>query len=184
VIRSQADAGAGRQNRKPHPCGYYSHPRLRCRCSSSTRERYRARLSGPLLDRIDIHVTVPPVEVSALVRARKGESSATVRERVVQVRRLQIERARRLGLSSTSNAALSAADLERVVQLDDTTRKFLEASATRLGLSARAFTKILRVARTYADLEGVERVREGDVAEAVQGRVLDRAVDQSKERQT
>jgi magnesium chelatase family protein len=162
------------QNRKPHPCGYLNHPRLKCRCSSVSRERYRARLSGPLLDRIDIHVTVPPVEVSALVRASKGESSAVVRERVVQARRVQSERARRLGLSGTSNAALSAADLERVVQLDHESRQLLESSVTRLGLSARAFNKILRVARTYADLEGAERVRYGDVCEAVQGRILDR----------
>jgi magnesium chelatase family protein len=139
----------------------------------------------PLLDRIDIHVNIPPVEVSALVRGAKGESSATVRERVVQARRSQLERARRLGLSATSNAGLSSADLERVAQLDEPTRKMLEGCATRLGFSARAFNKILRVARTYADLGGSERVRYGDVGEAVQGRLLDRAAGSySKARQT
>jgi magnesium chelatase family protein len=164
----------------PCPCGYYGHPRLACRCSSASRERYRARLSGPLLDRIDIHVSVPPVEVSALVRAAKGESSATVRERVVRARRLQLERARRLGLSATSNAALNAADLERVVQLDEASRKLIEGAVTKLGLSARAFNKILRVARTYADLEGAPQVRYGDVIEAVQGRLLDRTAGHSR----
>jgi magnesium chelatase family protein len=158
----------------PCPCGHYGHPRLVCRCSESTRERYRSRLSGPLLDRIDIHVSVPPVEVAALVRSGGGESSAVVRERVQRARTLQKERARSLGLHTYSNSALHSAELERVVRLDDASRRLIEAAVSRLGLSARAFSKVLRVARTVADLEGDERVSSQHVAEAIQGRILDR----------
>ncbi|MEO6602943.1 MAG: YifB family Mg chelatase-like AAA ATPase [Polyangiaceae bacterium] len=156
----------------PCACGYYGHPRVPCRCTESTRDRYRARLSGPLLDRLDIHVCVPPVEVSALVRGEKGESSETVRERVTRVRALQYHRARQLKLPQGLNALLSGADLERVVTLGEQSRKLIEAAVNRLGLSARAFTKVLRVARTIADLEGEAEVRTEHIAEAIQGRIL------------
>ncbi|HYP99458.1 MAG TPA: YifB family Mg chelatase-like AAA ATPase [Polyangiaceae bacterium] len=156
----------------PCACGYYGHPRLPCRCSDAGRERYRARLSGPLLDRLDIHVAVPPVEVSALVRSEKGEDSASVRERVSRARAVQHARARKLGLQQASNALLSGSELERVVTLERDSRKLIEAAINRLGLSARAFSKVLRVARTIADLDQEERVRTPHVAEAVQGRIL------------
>ncbi|HYQ43549.1 MAG TPA: YifB family Mg chelatase-like AAA ATPase [Polyangiaceae bacterium] len=156
----------------PCACGYYGHPRLACRCSEAARERYRARLSGPLLDRLDIHVAVPPVEVSALVRVAKGESSACVRERVARARAVQHSRARQLKLHHGSNALLSAAELERVVTLEGESRKLIEAAINRLGLSARAFSKVLRVARTIADLEQEQQVRTPHVAEAIQGRIL------------
>lgn len=158
----------------PCPCGHFGHPRLPCKCSSFARERYQARLSGPLLDRIDIHVNVPPVEVSALVRKAHGESSTQVRERVLAARARQRGRAEALGLRATVNATLSSAELERVVTLDAASRKLLEDAAVRLGLSARAFAKVLRVARTVADLEGDESVRTEHLAEAIQGRILDR----------
>ncbi|MES1172885.1 MAG: YifB family Mg chelatase-like AAA ATPase [Myxococcales bacterium] len=156
----------------PCACGYYGHPRVPCRCGEPSRDRYRARLSGPLLDRLDIHVSVPPVEVSALVRIEKGESSEAVRERVTRARAVQQQRARRLKLQQGLNALLSGADLERVVTLNGQSRKLIEAAVNRLGLSARAFTKVLRVARTIADLEGQEDVRTEHVAEAIQGRIL------------
>lgn len=156
----------------PCACGYFGHPRLPCRCSESSRDRYRARLSGPLLDRLDIHVAVPAVEVSALVRAHKAESSADVRERVSRARQLQAERARCSKLHHSLNAHLTPAELERVVVLGDESRKLIEAALNRLGLSARAFVKVLRVARTIADLEGQESVRTAHVAEAIQGRIL------------
>jgi magnesium chelatase family protein len=158
----------------PCPCGYFGHPRLPCRCTEATRDRYRARLSGPLLDRIDIHVRMPPVDVAALVRRGGGEASAAVRERVVRARGLQRERAQRLGLRATLNAALPGSDLERVAQLDDASKRLIEASVGRLGLSARAFSKVLRVARTVADLDGDEAIGEPHVTEAIQGRLLDR----------
>jgi len=156
----------------PCACGYFGHPRLRCRCPDAARERYRARLSGPLLDRLDIHVAVPPVEVSALVSAGRGEDSATVRERVARARAVQLCRARQLKLQHASNALLSGAELERVVTLEGDSRRLIEAAIARLGLSARAFSKVLRVARTIADLEHEEHVRTPHVAEAVQGRIL------------
>lgn len=158
----------------PCPCGYHGHPRRRCLCSEDARKRYRSRLSGPLLDRLDVHVAVPPVEVSALTAARHGESSETVRARVARARATQRDRATALGLSTTSNSALAGAELERVATLDRDSRRLLEAAVSRLGLSARAFVKILRVARTIADLDGEEHVRHPHVAEAIQGRLLDR----------
>jgi magnesium chelatase family protein len=157
----------------PCPCGHFGHPRVPCRCSPALRDRYRARLSGPLLDRIDIHVSVPPVEIAALVRNRRGESSAEVRARVLAARGLQSERARTLGLHGKLNGALPGAELDRIVQLDAESRAVLTQAAERLGFSARAFGKILRVARTIADLEGAERVTADHVGEAIQGRVLD-----------
>jgi magnesium chelatase family protein len=156
----------------PCACGYFGHPRLPCRCTDAGRERYRARLSGPLLDRLDIHVAVPPVEVAALVRSVKGEDSASVRERVSRARTVQHDRARQLKLQHGLNALLSGAELERVVVLEPESRKLIEAAINRLGLSARAFSKVLRVARTIADLEHEERVRTPHVAEAIQGRIL------------
>jgi len=159
----------------PCPCGHFGHPRLPCRCSDSTRERYRARLSGPLLDRIDIHVSVPPVEVAALIRKGGGESSAVVRERVLRARERQKARAKELGTRAYLNATLPSAALEKVAALDDESRALIEAAVNRLGLSARAFNKVLRVARTVADLDGEERVRVTHIGEAIQGRILDRA---------
>ena len=158
----------------PCPCGYWSHPRRRCACSEEARKRYRARLSGPLVDRLDIHVGVPPVEVSALTGARSGEPSEAVRVRVERARAVQRERAAALGLSARVNAALSGADLERVAPIQQDFRRLMELAVDKLGLSARAFVKVLRVARTIADLEGDERVRQPHVAEAIQGRLLDR----------
>lgn len=158
----------------PCPCGHLGHPRLSCQCSEAARQRYRARLSGPLLDRIDIHVSVPPVEVAALVRRGGGETSEAVRARVIRARDVQRQRARELGLRTSLNALLSSAELERIVTLDAASRRLIEASVTHLGLSARAFNKVLRVARTIADLEGAPQVRDTHVAEAIQGRILDR----------
>lgn len=157
----------------PCPCGYLAHPRRRCSCSDEARRRYRARLSGPLLDRLDIHVNVPPVEVAALTGTRRGEASQTVRERVIAARRIQSDRKQRLGLSANVNAALSNTEMERVAPLDKESTRLVEAAVEKLGLSARAFVKVLRVARTIADLEGEERVRAPHIAEAIQARLLD-----------
>jgi magnesium chelatase family protein len=133
-------------------------------------------LSGPLVDRIDIHVAVPPVEVLALTGARSGEASEAVRARVARARETQRRRAEALGLSARVNSALSGADLERVAPIQQDFRRLMELAVDKLGLSARAFVKVLRVARTIADLEGDDRVRQPHVAEAIQGRLLDREV--------
>jgi magnesium chelatase family protein len=158
----------------PCPCGYYGHPRRSCRCTDESRQRYRARLSGPLLDRIDIHVAVPPVEVAALLGERRGESSSQVRARVVAARQIQSQRAAAAAGRSRLNAQLTARDLEQVAALDAKSQRLIEVAVQRLGLSARAFVKVLRVARTIADLENEERVREPHVAEALQGRLFER----------
>jgi magnesium chelatase family protein len=158
----------------PCACGYWGHPRRACRCAEEARRRYRSRLSGPLLDRLDIHVSVPPVEVAALAGGARGESSKDVRARVSRAREIQRLRAAELGLHSALNAALSATDLERIAALDRKSRRLLEAAMQTLGLSVRAYCKILRVARTIADLEGEKNLREPHVAEAIQGRLFDR----------
>ena len=158
----------------PCPCGYYGHPRRACRCSERARRGYQARLSGPLVDRLDVHVSVPPVEVAALTSVAPGESSASVRGRVVKARKLQETRRARGEVHCLTNACLSARELDQVAAPDADGRRLLEAAISQLGLSARAYVKVLRVARTIADLDGSGRVRSPHIAEAVQGRLLDR----------
>jgi magnesium chelatase family protein len=127
-----------------------------------------------LLDRIDIHVSVPPVEVAALLRKAGGEPSAAVRERVTAARERQKKRSRALLGESFLNATVPARELERLVHLNHASRTLLEGAVTQLGLSARAFNKVLRVARTAADLDGAADVDESHIAAAIHGRILDR----------
>jgi magnesium chelatase family protein len=158
----------------PCPCGYRGHPQRRCQCSESTRRRYTAKLSGPLVDRLDVHLCVPPVDVSALTSNRPSESSAAVRARVMAARTRQHQRKTAGQVSVATNSLLCTAELERVAALDRAGKRLIEAAVAQLGLSARAFMRVLRVARTIADLEAEERVRAPHVAEAIQGRLLDR----------
>jgi magnesium chelatase family protein len=157
----------------PCPCGYFGHPQKRCLCSDKQRERYRSRLSGPLLDRLDVHVTLPPVRLDGLVGGERSESSACTRERVVLARERQLAR-RANGLSvARCNAEIRASELESVLRLESRAAALLERAGMRLGLSARAFGKVARVARTVADLASSERIRAEHVAEAIQGRMLE-----------
>jgi magnesium chelatase family protein len=156
------------------PCGNLGHPARTCRCSPKARRAYLGRLSGPLLDRLDVHVGLPPVDVRALVGGAPGESSATVRTRVAAARAAQHARRADGATSAACNAAVSAGELARVAPLDRASRRLIAEAVGRLGLSARAFTKVVRVARTIADLEGSSDVRSPHVAEAIQGRLLDR----------
>lgn len=158
----------------PCPCGYRGHPQRNCRCGRHEWQRYQARLSGPLLDRLDVHVQVPPVEVSALTSTTVAESSASVRERVQAARERQRQRQAQGSTSASTNAGLSPKEVEHAGQLDGEGKRLLERAITQLGLSARAFVRVLRVARTIADLESSDRVRAAHVAEAIQGRLLDR----------
>ncbi len=156
------------------PCGYYGHPTRRCYCSEQKRLKYAQRLSGPLLDRFDIHCAVPPVEMCMLSQSVTGENSADVSIRVARARTRQCLR-NSLGKRQTrNNVVLTLSELERISPLGNDSRHLLDAAGRRLGLSARAFVRIYRVARTIADLAGTEKIEPEHVAEAIQGRLLDR----------
>jgi magnesium chelatase family protein len=157
----------------PCPCGYHGHPHRVCRCSDHQRLRYRARLSGPLLDRLDIHVSLPPTELSSVLATGSSETSATVRARVATARELQLDRVRNEQTTSLTNATLPSAAFDSVLRLTAKSKALAERACQHLALSARGFTKVLRVARTIADLEQSERIHEHHVAEALQGRLLD-----------
>lgn len=156
----------------PCPCGYAGHPTRNCRCAPKLKLSYNARLSGPLLDRFDLHVSMPPVEVGALTGAQQVESTLEVRKRVLAARKVQRARFEAGAASSPTNSALTLADLQATTQRADT-RTVLEKLMEDLGLSARAFIKILRVARTLSDLEGSERIEPSHVREAALGRLVD-----------
>jgi len=158
----------------PCPCGYAGDPFGRCRCSQERVDTYRARLSGPLLDRIDLHVCLPPVDVASLSSHAFGESSNSVRERVSRARLVQRERFARSETSAPLNAELSSQDVERFAKPDADGMRIIVKAVERLGLSARAFGKVLRVARTIADLDEATSVQAPHVAEAVQCRIFDR----------
>ncbi len=158
----------------PCACGMAGHPRLPCRCSKLRLEAYQARLSGPLLDRLDVHVLVPPVEVAALSAGKPGEDSASVAARVSEARGAQRERRLQGQVSVGCNAELSGSELDRVAPLDAEGQRLLERAVEQLGLSARAWVKARRLARTIADLARERQVRRAHVAEAIQLRLLDR----------
>jgi magnesium chelatase family protein len=154
----------------PCVCGWLGDPSDQCRCTPLLIERYRARVSGPLLDRIDLHVEVPRVAVTEMGGdAADGEPSAALRARVVAARVRQHARGK-------LNAHLTGREVHRVCRIDAAGRRLLEAVTWRLGLSARAYTRILRVARTLADLAAEDAIATSHLAEAVQYRSLDRPV--------
>ncbi len=152
----------------PCDCGWLGDSSDQCRCTPPQVARYRARVSGPLLDRIDLHVDVPRVPVQTLGDDARGEPSAAIRERV------QAARARQLARSPWLDAQIPPREVRRVAPLDARGRQLLEAASERLGLSARAYTRIVRVARTIAHLAGDERIGTAHLAEAIQYRSLDR----------
>ena len=157
----------------PCPCGYYNHPTKECTCSPGSVSRYMGRISGPLMDRIDMHIEVTPVEPSELQSAAEGERSAVVRERVMQARAIQ--RKRFEGIEGVhTNARMNAAMVRTYCVLDEASDRLLKRAMERLSLSARAYDRILKVARTIADLAGREQIAQSDVAEAIGYRSLDR----------
>ncbi len=158
----------------PCPCGYLGDSKHECRCTPPQIQRYRARISGPLLDRIDLHVEAPAVTVAELRSAAPGENSATIAARVRAARDRQLARLR--GSPATANARMSHAQIRAHIPLDSTLGDLLQQAMEQLGLSARAYDRILKVARTIADLAASERVEAPHLLEAIQYRSLDRKV--------
>lgn len=156
----------------PCPCGYFGHPTKRCTCTPYAMERYVQRISGPLLDRIDLHVEVQPVEYEALSSSTEGESSAEIRKRVVAARELQ--QSRYQGSGVTCNAQLSGRLLRQYCVLSETAETLMKNAFEKLGLSARGYDRLLKVSRTIADLDGSKRIQDEHIAEALQYRNLDR----------
>jgi magnesium chelatase family protein len=156
----------------PCPCGYYSDPKRVCRCTPQQIRQYQARISGPLMDRIDIHIEVPSVKYRDLTGKSIGETSSDIKKRVNKAREMQERRFE--GQSIRFNARMSDKQIKACCVIDDDSQKLIEMAIDRLGLSARAYTKILKIARTIADLDEEARIRSSHVAEAIQYRNLDR----------
>ena len=158
----------------PCPCGYYNDPSHECTCTPAQVQRYLSRISGPLLDRIDLQVEVVPVPVKELTNAPDGEPSANIRARVMAARKRQRERFSNCP-GVHCNAQMSARQLQELVVLDEAAQDALSLALDRLGLSARAYERVLKVARTIADLDGSDKVQRQHIAEAVSYRNLDRS---------
>ncbi|WP_224983656.1 YifB family Mg chelatase-like AAA ATPase [Geomonas agri] len=156
----------------PCPCGYLSDPVHQCSCTPLMIHRYRSRVSGPLLDRIDIHIEVPAVKYRDLADRGESESSAAIAARVAQSREVQKERFK--GTKVRSNSQMTARMIRKFCEPDAAGNRMLEVVTDRLGLSARSYTRILKVSRTIADLEGSESIQEHHISEAIQYRSLDR----------
>lgn len=157
----------------PCPCGYYNHPSKECTCAPGTVHRYMNRISGPLMDRIDLHIEVTPVSIQEMASAESGETSASIRERVIRARKVQEERFRSIEGVHT-NAMMNAKMLREYCRLDAASAQLLERAMERLNLSARAYDRILKVARTIADLASEEQISAAHIAEAINYRSLDR----------
>jgi magnesium chelatase family protein len=157
----------------PCPCGYYNHPEKACVCSPGMVKNYLNKISGPLMDRIDLHVEVTPVPVRDLANTPMGEKSASVRERVIRARKIQQERFKDHD-KVYNNAQMSSKDLARYCELDEQGITLLKTAMEKLSMSARAYDRIIKVSRTIADLDGKEKIAPEHLAEAIQYRSLDR----------
>jgi magnesium chelatase family protein len=157
----------------PCPCGFFGYEEDRsCTCTPQQVQRYRSKISGPLLDRIDIHVEVPRVDFKTLSSSRTGEKSETIRMRVNRARQIQNERFK--DSKTLCNSGMTPAEIKKYCKLDASSRELLRQAFDTLGLSARAHDRILKVARTIADLAGEEKIQMEHIAEAIQYRSLDR----------
>ncbi|MFQ5866688.1 MAG: YifB family Mg chelatase-like AAA ATPase [bacterium] len=157
----------------PCPCGFYGDPQRECTCTPFQVQKYRAKISGPLLDRIDMHIEVPPVKYQELVEDTEGESSLIIRTRVQKARNIQKERFKKFR-SVYCNAHMEAKHIRKYCILEREAEKLLKDAIERLGLSGRAYDRILKVSRTIADLEATEKIGSHHIAEAIQYRSLDR----------
>ena len=164
----------------PCPCGFFGDLNKSCQCTPLQIRRYRSKLSGPLLDRIDIHIDVPSIRFKELSDERSGEESSKIKERVNQARRLQSERFSAVKTKSGKriycNAQMSSRHIKKFCQVNEDSKRLLEIAIDKLGLSARAYTRVLKVARTIADLDGDEHLKMHHISEAIQYRSLDRKI--------
>jgi magnesium chelatase family protein len=158
----------------PCPCGFYTDPNRECTCTLPQILRYRSKISGPLMDRIDIHVEVPAVKYRDLTGETSGEDSETIKARVNKAR--EVQRERFSGKKIYSNAQMTSRHLKKYCQIGENSKTLLEQAIDKLGLSARAYTRILKIARTIADLEKVEDIATHHISEAIQYRSLDRTL--------
>ena len=156
----------------PCPCGFFTDSQRECTCSPQIIQRYRSRISGPLLDRIDIHIEVPAVKYRELTKSTPGESSAAIRDRVNRARDIQLARLRPTGFFC--NAQMGSREMREYCGVEAAGERLLELAIKRLGLNARAYTRILKVARTIADLDGDSHLRAHHLSEAIRYRTLDR----------
>lgn len=158
----------------PCPCGYYNHPEKECVCAPGAVHRYLNKISGPLLDRIDLHVEVTPVSFDEMTANRRSESSEEIRNRVIRARKVQENRFK--GIDGVHcNAMMPSQMVKKVCKIDETSKQLLKNAMERLGLSARAYDRILKVARTIADLQDSAAIETAHIAEAIQFRSLDRS---------
>lgn len=157
----------------PCPCGYYNHPERECVCGGGVVQKYLSRISGPLLDRIDIHIEIVPVPFEKLSELKDAESSEKVRERVIKARQIQEERFKDID-GVYCNAQMSSKQMRTFAQIDKSGSELLKNAMQRLNLSARAYDRIIKVARTIADLEGSQNILSNHIAEAINYRNLDR----------
>ncbi len=157
----------------PCPCGYYSDPSHACSCAPQQVQRYRSKVSGPLLDRIDIHVEVPAVKFKELTSNRQGEPSEKIRERVQKAREVQLERFKN-EKSTFCNADMQPAQIRKFCVLDEDGQNLIKMAINQLGLSARAYDRVLKVSRTIADLSASQNIDSSHLSEAIQYRSLDR----------
>lgn len=159
----------------PCPCGFYGDPQRECRCTPTQISRYRSRVSGPLLDRIDLHVEVPAISYKELSSTEPGETSAAMRVRVVAARRVQQERFRTTA-GVHCNASMRAREIQKYCGINEEARSMLKLAIQEMHFSARAYDRILKVARTIADLDGCDAIETGHIGEAIQLRSLDRQI--------
>ena len=157
----------------PCPCGYYTDPNKECTCSPPSIQRYMAKISGPLLDRIDIHIEVPAVKYKDLSAKEKSESSEKIRERVINAREIQLNRYKEIP-HIYNNGDMGSKEIRQYCKLDSASEELLKMAMTKLGLSARAYDRILKVSRTIADLDQAESILPQHISEAIQYRSLDR----------
>ncbi|MGA1847617.1 ATP-binding protein [Deferribacter abyssi] len=156
----------------PCPCGYLGDNKRECVCTQAQIQRYRAKLSGPLMDRIDIQLQVSSIDIKDLTKLQPGESSEKIRIRVERARKIQMDRFKEEGI--LYNSQMNEKLIRKYCELDESSLKLMEQAVTKLGLSARAYSKILKVARTIADLEESKNLSSKHILEAIQYRILDK----------